>query len=197
MPTQPRIYLAGPEVFTRDPLALGAAKRRICASHQLAGVYPMDQMVLPAGLAPREQGRAIAASIERVMRSCDAAIINMTPFHGPSMDVGTAYEAGFMRGLGRPVFGYSNSATPFRERVSAFWGGAITLRPSGALEGPDGMELEDFSLADNLMIEGGLAGSGGFLLTGEVAEAERYTSLVIFERLVPMVARALGAAPPA
>jgi nucleoside 2-deoxyribosyltransferase len=38
-------------------------------------------------------------------------IVNLTPFLGPSADVGSAYEMGFMRTLGRPIFAYSNDMT--------------------------------------------------------------------------------------
>ena len=36
------------------------------------------------------------------MQGCDAMIVNLTPFRGPSADVGSAYEMGFMRGA-RPA----------------------------------------------------------------------------------------------
>ena len=51
------------------------------------------------------------------MRSCDLLIANCTPFRGVSMDVGTAFEIGFMRALGRPVFGYSNTPADYAARV--------------------------------------------------------------------------------
>ena len=52
------------------------------------------------------------------MRSCDAAVANLTPFRGVSADAGTAFEVGFMRALGRPVLGYTN--TPLDLVVSHF-----------------------------------------------------------------------------
>ena len=48
--------------------------------------------------------------MERVMQDCDAMIVNLTPFRGPIADVGSAYEMGFMRALGRSIFAYSNMA---------------------------------------------------------------------------------------
>ncbi|MFC7552233.1 nucleoside 2-deoxyribosyltransferase [Pseudoroseomonas wenyumeiae] len=48
----------------------------------------------------------------------------MTPFRGPSADAGTVFELGFMRALGRPVFGYANAVANFRDRTLAFLGGA-------------------------------------------------------------------------
>jgi nucleoside 2-deoxyribosyltransferase len=183
------LYLAGPEVFTADPLSLGAAKRAICARHGLTGLYPMDQVQLDTRLPKPAQGLAIYDVMERALRACDGMIVNLTPFHGPSMDVGSAVELGFMRALGRPVFGYSNVSALFPERVTAFWGGAIRVRPDGNEEGPDGMMLEAFDLTDNLMIDGAIARSTGVLITGDVPAAERYTSLVVFEACVAAAAR--------
>ena len=102
------IYLAGPEVFLADTHEIGARKRAICARHGLVGVYPADEECLrDPTLPPPEQGLAISRAMERAMRGCHAMIVNLTPFRGPSADVGSAYEMGFMRALGRPVFAYS------------------------------------------------------------------------------------------
>ena len=40
----PRIYLAGPEVFLPDPLAMGAKKVALCAKHGFEGVFPLDHV---------------------------------------------------------------------------------------------------------------------------------------------------------
>jgi nucleoside 2-deoxyribosyltransferase len=57
-----------------------------------------------------QRALAISRAMERVMQTCDAMIVNLTPFRGPSADVGSAYEMGFMRALGRPIFAYSNDS---------------------------------------------------------------------------------------
>lgn len=44
-------------------------------------------------------------------------IANLTPFRGASADAGTLVELGWFLGRGRPIFGYSNSATPFAARA--------------------------------------------------------------------------------
>ena len=118
------------------------------------------------------------------MQSCDAMIVNLTPFRGPSADVGSAYEMGFMRALGRPIFAYSNDSRLFPERVRAFCGDAVRLRPTGEHEDLDGMAIEPFGLHDNLMLAGGIAASGGCLITETAPPTERYTSLAAFERCV-------------
>ena len=96
-----------------------------------------------------------------------------------------------MRGLGRPIFGYSNDGRLFLERVAAFCGGAIRQRPTGEHEDPDGMAIEPFEMHDNLMLVGGIAASGGCLIVETTVVAERYTSLAAFERCVARAAAKL------
>ena len=124
-----RIYLAGPEVFLSNAREIGARKRAICEQHGLLGVFPTDEEdACDPALSRPDQGLAISRAMERVMRTCNAMIVNLTPFRGPSADVGSAYEMGFMRALGRPIFAYSNDDRPFLDRVAAFRGGALRVR---------------------------------------------------------------------
>lgn len=187
-----RVYLAGPEVFLPNARAIGACKRVICERHALIGVFPGDEEGLcDPHQPPSEQGLAISRAMERAMRGCQAIIVNLTPFRGPSADVGSAYEMGFMRALGRPIFGYSNDERPFLDRVIAFCGGAASLRSTGEHEDTDGMVIEPFALQDNLMLAGGIAGSGGCIIAEAAPHADRYTSLAAFERCVMHAAAAL------
>jgi nucleoside 2-deoxyribosyltransferase len=104
-------------------------------------------------------------------------IVNLTPFRGPSADVGSAYEMGFMRALGRPIFGYTNDDRPLFDRVVQFCGGTARERATGGHEDADGMAIEPFTLCDNLMLEGGITASGGYLIAQPATHFERYTSL--------------------
>lgn len=83
----------------------------------------------------------------------------MTPFRGPSMDVGTAFEVGFMGGLGKPVFAYSEDLRSYAERLEDHFPGRLTINDD-RLEDPSGMEVERFDMVENLMIEGAAAASG-------------------------------------
>ena len=191
-----RIYLAGPEVFLANAREIGARKRAICERHGLIGVFPVDEEdACDPTLPLAEQGLAISRAMERVMRGCNAMIVNLTPFRGPSADVGSAYEMGFMRALGRPIFAYTNDARPFLDRVAAFCGGAVRVRPTGEHEDPDGMAIEPFGLHDNLMLAGGVIASGGCIIAETTPHAERYRSLVAFERCVVRAAAELSPPP--
>lgn len=187
-----RVYLAGPEVFLAMSREIGARKRAICAGYGLVGIYPGDEEHAPDPTLPLpEQGIAISRTMERVMRRCDAMIVNLTPFRGPSADVGSVYEMGFMRALGRPIFAYSNDTRRFFDRVAAFCGDTLRRRPTGEYEDSDGMAIEPFALHDNLMLAGAI--TDGCLVTTAETPAERYTALSAFERCIERAAIKLGA----
>lgn len=193
MTPRPRVYLAGPEVFLANGRAIGAHKRAICARYGLCGIFPGDAEPLrdPA-MAPQACALSISQAMEAAMRSCDAMIVNLTPFRGVSADVGSVYEMGFMRGLGRPVFGYSNDPRMYLDRVAAAHDNTLLRRPSGEHEDADGMSVENFQQHDNLMLAGGIVASGGCLVIASVLHTERYTSLTTFERCVATAAAQLA-----
>lgn len=152
----PRVYLAGPEVFLPDAREIGRAKVARCSAAGLAGLFPLDQELDVSHLAPAEQARTIALANEELMRSADALIANLTPFRGVSMDCGTAFEVGFMRALGRPVFGYTTSCDDYRARAERF------RREAAAWSDGDcaANMVEDFGLAENLMIDVAMSEAG-------------------------------------
>ena len=93
------VYLAGPDVFLRESAEVGRAKQAICARHGLDGRYPGDGPDV-SGLPLGEQARALFESCVEMMDACVAGLVNLTPFRGPSADVGTAFEMGYLFGRG-------------------------------------------------------------------------------------------------
>jgi nucleoside 2-deoxyribosyltransferase len=187
----PRIYLAGPEVFLPDAREVGAEKRRVAAEAGFEGVFPLDNALDLAGLDKVEQAHRISLANEGLMRSCVALIANLTPFRGVSMDAGTAFEVGFMRALGRRVAGYTNVADDYRARSNAFRGGTAhhfdADRPH--------IEIEDFGLAENLMIEIAIAESGCTVVRSRVAAGTEMTDLTGFRQSLAELAKVLLMAP--
>ena len=195
VPPIPRVYLAGPDVFLPDAELWAERRKAICARYGLIGVTPLDHLPdQPAAWAALPDWQRIALRNEQQIRSADALIANLTPFRGPSADVGTAYELGFMRALGRPVFGYSTTAALFtrRSRDFAAGHGGVVAGAGGAWRDADGMLIEQFGLTDNLMLEAAIVGSGGRLIVEEIASEARWTDLSVFERCAEVVAATLG-----
>jgi nucleoside 2-deoxyribosyltransferase len=186
--TRPKVYLAGPEVFLRNAVEAGVAKVALCARYGLEGKYPLDAQLDLGDLTLAERAYAIARANEGLIGECDAVIANLTPFRGPGMDTGTAYEVGFMRGAGKPVFGYSNHHLSFFERVRKFDPSPLKKRAGAentmAFEDSDRMGVEQFGLPENLMIVSAIHESGGAMILGQTKRRGRYTDLAAFEECV-------------
>ncbi|MBB4287689.1 nucleoside 2-deoxyribosyltransferase [Roseospira goensis] len=197
MPAPPRVYLAGPEVFRTDARALGARKRAICAEAGLEGVFPLDGLPADEPEPTPQAGFAIHRHCLATMDACDAMIANLTPFRGPSVDVGTAVEIGYMCARGRPVFAYSNTALPYVQRVAIAVGGRLPRRDDGTPVDPEDMAVEPFGLTDNLMVDGCLTPlpGGGRVVTRETGFLARWTDMTAFTEVVRLAAAALLPAP--
>ena len=120
------IYLAGPDVFERDPDKTFAALIALCDKYGFDGLVPSDGG-LSNGL--KLTGATLAqriyeANIE-LIRSCDAVIANVAPFRNElEPDSGTVFEIGFATALGKPVAAY-NVQGRFQDRVAAVCGREI------------------------------------------------------------------------
>jgi nucleoside 2-deoxyribosyltransferase len=127
--------------------AIAACKKRLCAAHGIEGVFPLDEAIAERRRSPALIARAIGAANEALIRGCDLVIANCSPFRGVSMDAGTAYEIGFARALGKPVFGYTNVVADYGRRAERYRRLGDPLNADAA-----NSAIEDFGLAENLMI---------------------------------------------
>lgn len=176
-----QIYLAGPDVFLPNPLEIGQLKQAICQKYGFTGAFPFDASLDLANLTPYEAGLAIYRSNIQLMNQSDLIVANMTPFRGPSMDVGTAFEIGYMAAQGKPVFGYSNDGRLYTQRVTPQHPGVDDA----------GMTIESFDMADNLMLEAAIVSSGGQLVREQVEDDRYFTDLKVFEATVRLAAERL------
>jgi nucleoside 2-deoxyribosyltransferase len=138
----PKIYLAGPAVFKHNSDEIASKLKGLCLKSGMLGLYPLDAEISDQGQGPAFLARAIREANISLIRQSDAVLADMTPFRGPGMDGGTAYEMGYAAALGLPVFAWSDTLGEYRARVEN-------------LQIADNMKVEDFGLADNLMMAWG------------------------------------------
>jgi nucleoside 2-deoxyribosyltransferase len=185
-----KIYLAGPDVFLPDAVEVGQRKAAICARHGLAGLYPLDNAV---ELSADGASLAIYRSNEAMMMASDAIVANLTPFRGASADAGTVFELGFMAGRGKLCLGYSNDIWSYTERVRRRE--PVSAAGDRRLTDADGLWIEDFGLADNLMIVHGLDVHGCPLIAPRLPPLDPWHDLNAFEACVHLVAERLAPPP--
>lgn len=185
-----RVYLAGPEVFLSNARAVLDAKIEMARRFGFTPVSPGD-LEVPSYDSKRGHGLAISAINERLMLSADLIIANLTPFRGIAADVGTVFELGFMCARGCPAFAFSNTTKSHFDRVKAYYGGVLHAGPDGRQRGPDGVALENFDMAENLMLDGGIETRGGVLIARDVAPDRLFEDLSAFEECLAVAAQRL------
>ncbi len=163
MNLKPRIYLAGPGVFRSDAKQYGLDLKRMAKSFGMEGLWPLDASInniretygLPRiadgeVLAGVKNARLIYSANVAILETCDGVIADISPFRGPSLDPGTAFEIGYAVHAGKPVFAWSNDHRSYLDRcryfipATAFW--------YFENKDKDEMLIENFGLSDNLMI---------------------------------------------
>jgi len=109
------------------------------------------------------------------------------------MDVGTAFEVGFMRALGRPCLCYSNQPGSYLERAKAYRETAAHHRLLAFDGDRTDTEIEDFDLAENLMIAIPARETGGGLLSPPPGDpGADMAHLGVFEKCVAQAARIIN-----
>lgn len=166
----PKVYLAGPDVFYPNSTAVGREKVQALAAVGFTGLYPADNCI-DNFQRNRATADRIAKANKVMMREAKILLINMTPWHGPSTDCGSAMELGYMacRADLDPsilLVGYTEGEViqPYPERVAKqVYGGKVTRLDDGGLQGCDGNIIESFGddSRENLMLQSAIEESGG------------------------------------
>jgi nucleoside 2-deoxyribosyltransferase len=178
MAQRPKLYLAGPDVFLPNAAEIGHRKKELCESFGFEGLFPLDNEALTSFSDERRDAFIYRANIAMI-HNADAGIVNLTPFRGVSADVGTAFELGFLTGLNRPVFAYSNDAESLLDRLKRN-GMAAYDAATSSWRDPHGLLIEDFGNTDTLMLTEALTAQGGVLMRiaaqGRVDELAGFTA---------------------
>ncbi len=179
---RPQIYLAGPDVFHAEALAIGARKKAICAELGMEGLFPLDNEVDLEDGAPAEAAARIYRANIAMLDRADGVIANASPFLGALADDGTAFEIGYAVARGLPIALYDNGAGDTASKAAAL------LAAAPSLHDPD-VAAEDFGLPVNLMLA--IAAGAPFIEAG--AAPLPMTDLSRFEvaarRIAPTVRR--------
>lgn len=174
------IYLAGPDVFLTDAIEIGRRKITLCQAYGLEGLYPLDNQI---DLTAPDASLRIFRANQAMMDRADAIVANLTPFRGPSADAGTVYELGYMAGKGKRCFGYCNDPRVYADRIAD-----VTLRDGGKIDA-DGLIVEDFGHADNLMMIHALDDHGQSLVLPRDRPTDPWHDLTTFEDCLKLVAQ--------
>ena len=199
-PRQPKLYLAGPEVFLPDSLTHAEQQRALCEQYGFTPLHPVDNEpgdgaqsvealrrlyaatrlyrtdTLPALMALPSEGMRCAMKIYlgnvKYVRECDIVVANCNAFRGALVDDGTAYELGLGHGLGKPAYGYIAAAVPEVQNVLERY--PCTIQADGVPIDQDGyLVIGNFGNAINLMLECGILLSGGRLVEGSFEDCLR------------------------
>jgi nucleoside 2-deoxyribosyltransferase len=145
---QPRIYLAGPEVFRPDAVAHGEALKALCARQGCAGLFPLDNAIPPELTEPQEQAAWIYRANLALIGQADGVLASLDFFRGAEPDSGTCFEVGYAVALGKPVVGYVPEGGSLAERIRQRHPEQVGV---GQLD-RQGWTLEEFGLPLNLML---------------------------------------------
>lgn len=129
-----KIYLAGPDVFLKDALAMLKHKASLLEEAGYKVVTPLDSLL--------DNPYKIYAANITMIEDCDIVVANVEPFRGTEPDSGTVFEIGYAAALGKHVFTYNNPRNSYLDRLTA----------ADVAFGQTRFTPEPFGLNQNLMI---------------------------------------------
>lgn len=150
-----KIYLAGPDVFRRDPNRMFRQLKTLCKEYDFIGISPFDS---EAGDNPT--ATSIFQTNIKLIRDSDIVIANLEPFRGPNVDDGTAFEIGYAYSLGKIVCGYLPLPNRSLALTTMFYKLMHEFK-SGSVSNATFPHIEDFGHPRNLMIVEAIYASGG------------------------------------
>ena len=147
----PKLYIAGPDVFAPDPIAVGERLKAIARYHGFDPLFPADNAV-PVGHP--NPSRFIFEKNAQMVSAADIIVANLNPFPGAESDSGTVFEVGYALGQWKRVIGYVGSSESMVSRVFAMEGRCMPVK--GPYVDETGWAIEDFGHPLNLMLVHGI-----------------------------------------
>ena len=142
-----KIYIAGPDVFEQDSIAIGKRYCELCSKYGFEGLYPLDNIV-DFNQPKQKIAQDIYIANKKLIDTCDIVIANLNPFRGKEADSGTIWECGYATGLGKRVYGYMDNDLSYVDQFSD----TEKMLKDGILVDLDSKVIEDFGYQINLMI---------------------------------------------
>lgn len=140
-----KIYIAGPDVFERDSIAIGQYYVSLCKKYGYEGLYPLDNVV-DFSQEKREVAQDIYEANVAMIDSADIVVANLSSFRGKEADSGTVWECGYAFAKGKKVYAYLDREGSYKEQFT-------TQKKEGELFfDVDGKMIEDFDYPLNLML---------------------------------------------
>ncbi len=139
-----KVYLAGPDVFHPDAVAIAAHHKALCLSHGFTPLHPVDQELI--------EPQAIYARNLALLNQADAVLANVQAFRGAEPDSGTSFEIGYARAKNIPVICYQASCNSVIAAVEKFFGPVLYDQSTEVWLDEQGKLIEDFDLPLNLML---------------------------------------------
>jgi nucleoside 2-deoxyribosyltransferase len=193
--TIPKVYLAGPNVFYSNPIEERERKKSIVRATGFEPLYPFDSEVKDFK-RNQDAARIIASKNEEQMKKSQIILANMEPWHGPSTDIGTGFEMGYMSCKAdlSPksilIIGYYEHGEHrlFLQRVNEdIYHGQVKILSNGDAISPDGMHLENFGLEDNLMLVSAIDKTGGRIFQSFPDAVRAAKELWEQKRCIPLI----------
>lgn len=129
-----KAYIAGPDVFYKDAEKRANFAKEICKLFNFEPLVPVDNEIVNSDL--KKMSAEIYLKNIAMIDESDLIIANVTPFRGPSADVGTVFEIGYAAAQNKKIFAFSDDLREYVEKVNT----------------NDTDKIENFGNFDNLMI---------------------------------------------
>ena len=152
------MFKKGFVVFLENAQELLEAKVEACRRRGWIGLPPADNADFRHLSDRRAQARGIYLTNLDRMAQAQAIIANITPFRGPHMDPGTAFEVGYFASRRQRIVVYTQDPKTLVDRVED-WSGT-SMGAGHELRDRNAHLVENFGFSENLMIPAAALQSG-------------------------------------